>query len=273
MKILRNSLFVAVLIMAIIYLVAWKSPKYYKVTQPYNTADSIIPFHLYTGQHDRPYIIRTNDLVVFGAQHTRNPNDPELFAMEEAWTELKPTVAMVEGRLGFLLPYFMDPVKTLGEGGLVKALAHRDGVKIYDWDLSKETLANALVPYFSREQVALQQILNPYFSNIRFGKPSNPEQYISEYLKRADYVGLKDSIRTVMDIDRIWKKYFPQGPDWRNTSDETTLPGYLADMMSVSNDLRNRQLVAAVKELVAKGERVFVVCGSSHAYCVATAFR
>jgi hypothetical protein len=86
-------------------------------------------------------------------------------------------------------------------------------------------------------------------------------------------VGLEDSIKTVADVDRAWKKYFPAGPDWREVSDEYELPGYLATLMATSNDIRNRQLVAAVKELTKKGERVFVVCGSSHAYCVAPSFK
>ena len=71
----------------------------------------------------------------------------------------------------------------------------------------------------------------------------------------------------------LWKKYFPAGPDWRDTSDEYALPGYLAAIMTTSNDIRNRQLVTIVKELTQKGERVFLICGSSHAYCVSPAFR
>ena len=39
-------------------------------------------------------------------------------------------------------------------------------------------------------------------------------------------------------------------------------------MAAVTNDLRNRQLVAAVVGLRSKGEIVFVLCGSSHAACI-----
>jgi hypothetical protein len=166
----------------------------------------------------------------------------------------------------------MDPVKHLGEGGKVKELAAKDGIPIYNWDLSKEALANELQQTFSREQIALAQILNPYFGNLRFGKPSSPEAFIEPYLKRAAYVGLESRFQNVDDIDKAWKRYFP-GLDWRDVSDETRLPGYLGNLMEAGNNLRNQHLVNAVKELTAKGERVFVICGSSHAVCVEPAFR
>lgn len=272
-KILLRSIFVIVLLLAIVYLMAWKSPKYYIPTTSYHTADSIVPFEKYTGEHERPFIIKQKRVLIFGATHTKDPHDPQIPQMEELWTEFHPTIALVEGRLGFLLPWFMNPVKQLGEGGWVKALAHKDGVKLMNWDLSKEALADSLQQDFTKEQIALQQILNPYFGNLRFGKPDSPESFIKAYLKRASFVGLQDSIRSVEDVDRLWKKYFPSGPDWRNTSDEYALPGYLSQMMATSNDIRNRQLVTIVKELTEKGERVFLICGSSHAYCVAPAFQ
>jgi hypothetical protein len=269
---LLRSIFVIIVLLAIVYLMAWKSPQYYIPTTSYNTADSIVPFEKYTGEHERPFIIKQKRALIFGATHTKDRNDPQIPQMEELWGEFHPTIALVEGRLGFLLPLFMNPVKELGEGGWVKALAHKDGVKIMNWDLSKEALADSLRQYFTKEQIALQQILNPYFGNLRFGKPASPENFIKEYLKRASFVGLQDSIRSVEDVDRLWKKYFPVGPDWRDTSDEYALPGYLASFMATSNDIRNRQLVTIVKELTEKGERVFLICGSSHAYCVAPAF-
>jgi hypothetical protein len=107
---------------------------------------------------------------------------------------------------------------------------------------------------------------------MRFGKPSSPESFVEPYLKRASNAGMEDEIKSVADVDRFWKKYFPSG-DWRNVSDEYGLPGYLGEMMTYTNDLRNQQLIDVIKELTAKGERVFVICGSSHAVCVEPAFR
>ena len=252
-----------------VFMLAWKSPKYY-IVQDHNN-NVYLPFKNYKADHSKPYIIEQKNFVVFGAEHTRNPNDKQIRLIKDKWERLQPTVALIEGRLGFLLPMFMNPVKELGEGGMVKELASRDDIPVYNWDLSKEELAKRMQEKFSREQIAVAQILNPYFGNMRFGKPSDPESFISPYVKRAANVGLESEIKTVDDVDRIWKKYFPS-IDWRNVSDEYTLPGYLGEMMAFSNDLRNQQLIDAIKELTAKGERVFVICGSSHAVCVKPAF-
>lgn len=269
LKLTAWSTGILILALGIIFIISWKSPKYY-VLQQSHPAYSFTPFKNYTGEHPRPMIVEQNNVLVFGAQHTRDPKNPEIAMMEQRWKAFKPTVALVEGRLGFLLPGLMDPVENLGEGGKVKALAQENDIPLYNWDLSKESLAKQQEARFSKEQIALSQILNPYFSQLRFGKPASPEDFISPYLKRAANVGLQDSIKTTQDIDRIWKKYFP-AKDWRTVSDEYGLPGYLGEMMAVGNDLRNQQLVAAIKELTAKGERVFVICGSSHAACIAPA--
>lgn len=257
-----------------VFLVAWKSPPYYIVRGPVEVRyDAIVPFADYGSiiDHDRPMILRHEGLTVFGAEHTRDPDDPQIELIEAEWKALRPTVALVEGRLDFLLPGLMDPVRNLGEGGKVRELAGSDGVDIYNWDLSKEELAVQMMKTFEPDQVALAQILNPYVGNRRFGRPESPEAYVEEYLHRAEFVGREEAFRSVEDVERAWERYFPSGPDWRDVSDEHGLPGFLAEMMPVTNDLRNRQLLAAVTELRSKGERVFVIAGSSHAACLAPA--
>jgi len=260
----------ALLIAGTVLLVAWRSPPYYVVSKPSAASANILPFKEYpkVSDHPRPYVVAAPGYVVFGATHTRDPKSPQLTVLEEHWRALRPTVALVEGRLGFLFPGLMDAVEKLGEGGRVNALAKKDGIPVYNWDLPKETLARELKTLFSAEQIALSQILSPYFSQLRFGRPASPESVIEGYLHRAANVGQQDAFKSAADVDRVWKKHFPEGPDWRDVSDERPLPGFLAEMMNATNDLRNRQLVSAIEELRAKGERVFVITGSSHAVCV-----
>jgi hypothetical protein len=271
-KIALRILAVLVMLAGIVLVVSWKSPKYYTPSGQYDPSHPIIHFKDYQLEHPRPYIVRGDRYVLFGASHTRDPDEPEIAQIVDEWNKLRPTVALVEGRLGFLLPPFMDPVKNLGEGGKVKELASEHDVPLYNWDLPKEVLASRLKGIYTPEQIALAQILNPYFSNLRFGKPESPEDFIGEYLKRASHVGRQDNFRSAADVDRAWKKQFPGGPDWRDVSDAHGLPGYLGEMSAVNNDLRNQHLVTVVKELLAKGERVFAIMGSSHAVCVAPSF-
>ncbi|MGB8192043.1 MAG: hypothetical protein WCF67_08995 [Chitinophagaceae bacterium] len=268
MKVTAWCLGVVLLLMGTVYLVAWKSPAYYPAADC--TVINIIPFSRYgsIADHPRPMILENKNFVVFGASHTRDPKDPQIEEIAAKWNKLKPTIALVEGRLDFLLPVFMNPVKNLGEGGKVKALANKAGVPVYNWDLSKEELAKQLRASFTAEQIALAQILSPYFGQQRFGRPASPEDYIKEYLSRAKYVNLESKFSTPADVDREWKKVFPQGPDWRTVSDEHSMPGYLDSYLAAINDVRNKRLVCAIQQLIAKGERVFVVCGSSHAACI-----
>ncbi|QHL87011.1 hypothetical protein GU926_06000 [Nibribacter ruber] len=255
-------------------LASCHSSDYYPLASTYNPKDAYIPFQEYSkyAQHPRPYVVASDHYVIFGASHTKNPQDPQIAQIEAKWNALQPTVALIEGKPGFTPPSFIDPVKELGENGKVLDLARTHNVPVYSWDLPKEELAKQLVSKFSAEQVALAQILNPYFGNLRFGKPESPEKYIEEFLERAEYVNQQENFKTVADVDRVWKKHFPTDKDWRETSDEYGLPGYLADLMAVSNDLRNQKMIAVMKELLAKNEKVFAISGSSHAVCVEPAF-
>ena len=199
-----------------VFLVSWKSPPYYIVERPVEARyEAIVPFAEYGTiiGHERPLVIRTDSLTVFGAEHTRDPGDPQIARIEEEWNALQPTVALVEGRLGFLLPGLMDPVAKLGEGGKVRELAGSNGVDVFNWDLSKEELARQLLGTYEADQIALAQILNPYFGNRRFGRPDSPESAIEGYLSRAAYVGREDAFRSAADVDRAWRRYLPDGPD------------------------------------------------------------
>lgn len=249
----------------------WRSPAYFELGDPCGEDSAILTMAQYgelMNTHERPYLVERENLAVYGATHTKDPADPQIARIDEAWKALDPTVALVEGRLGFLVPYAMDPIELFGESGHVAQLAKRKGAEIYSWELPRDQLILAMLGDFPAEQVALQQILTPYFSNYRFGPPSDPDAFVAAYLHRAQYPGLDGVISSVQDVDRIWQHDFPDAPDWRETSDEHGLPGYLGTLADRANLIRNQHLLCVIKELRGRGERVFVVCGSSHAVCL-----
>jgi hypothetical protein len=117
---------------------------------------------------------------------------------------------------------------------------------------------------FTAKEVALRVILGPYFSNLRHGRPDRPEAFVEEFrAERVKWVGLEDTFKSVDEIDAEWRMRFPDGPDWRDTSDEYGLPGFFAEMDS--NRARDEHFARVVIDLVRSGERVFAICGSSHA--------
>lgn len=96
------------------------------------------------------------------------------------------------------------------------------------------------------------------------GRPDDPEAYVAETIqKRQDWHGIAGEITNIDGLEQIWGKYFPDGPDWRDVSDEFGLPGYLGEIDG--NLARDEHFVRVVIDLVNQGERVFAVAGLSHA--------
>jgi len=268
--------FIGVLILLAILIVwgyfnIWRSPRYFMETNSCEMFEDVLTMSQYgelADSHERPFIFKTKDVLVFGSEHTKEPEDDQIELMENLYHNFKPTVVLVEGRLGFLIPYFMNPVKRFGEMGKAAQLAKGSNVALYSWESPKQELLERLAEKFSSEQIALKEILTPYFGNLRFGKPESPEKYVEQYLDRATWVGVQNKIKSVQDIDIIWKRDFAEEKDWRETSDQWGLPGYLGDIADYSNYIRNQHLVCVINNLIKQGERLFVVCGSSHAVCI-----
>lgn len=256
----------------VVWFWAWRSPGYYTDYTPVPLAVPVLPGAQYdslVAHHARPYLVQVQAaegaLLLYGAEHTRDPNDPQLADIRARWAVFQPTVALVESRLGFLLPGLMDPVERYGEMGAVYALARRAGVPAYTWEPPRSLEIARMLEAFPAERVALFYVLRPYASNLRFGRPDDPDAILEGYRQeRTRYPGLENTLHSVADIDRIWQRDFAGLPDWRDTSDEEGWPGYLGDLAAHSNTLRDEHFAQVIIDLVRRGQRVFAVCGSSH---------
>jgi hypothetical protein len=199
--------------------------------------------------------------------------DPQIKDIKQKWGVFNPTVALVEGRLGFLPPLVANPVRQFGESGLVYGLARDDKILIYTWEppLSKEIAF--ILENHPKEQVALFYVLRPYFSNLRHGRPTKSEAFVERYLKkRIKWPGIECAIKDVEAVEAIWQRDFPN-LDWRDESDQDGLPGYLSEIAARSNAARDEHLTRSIIHLVQQGHRVFAVMGSSHAVKIEPALR
>ena len=234
-------------------------------------------YGLVIDQHERPYIIRIEAenggaVLIYGAEHTKDPNDPQIADIQSQWTDFHPTAALVESRLGIMFPGLMDPVETFGEPGIVHALAREDGIPTYTWEPPISVQMESLLRQASQEQIALYVVLSPAFGARRFGTAEDSEKIVEEaILKRRDYPGIENAFETLAEVDTAWNEYFPNGPDWRDVSDEFGLPGYMSEIDG--NVARDEHLVRSIIDLVQKGERVFVVAGVSHPVKIEAALR
>ena len=254
------------------FVCAWRRLPEYIPMSEITPAQPILSAKEYRLGHKHPYLVQTRDsagdgaVLIFGAAHVRDPTDSSLETIRREFQAFAPTVVLCEGRMtGLLFPGLMDPVTTFGEPGLVRQLGYSHDCKVYTWEPPEQAIVRGLMDQsFDTQQIALRIVLSPYFSNLRFGKPDNPELYVLESIRnKRSWPQIGDVFSNVADIDQIWRQYFPDGPDWREVSDETELPGFLGEMDS--NLVRDQHLFNIICELVDKGQRVFVIAGSSHA--------
>ncbi|MBX3388983.1 MAG: hypothetical protein KF691_05960 [Phycisphaeraceae bacterium] len=253
--------------------VAWRSPARYQpdaATRLVVPIMSAVEYDRVLPSHARPFVFRARvaggEALVFGAEHTKDPECKQIAEMRRLFKEFSPTVVLVEGRPGSPIAGLGDPVRQFGEAGMALSLARSSGIPTWSWEPTRDDETSAMLNRFPKERVALFYILRPYVSDLRHGKPADPDAALeSNRASRVRWRGLENSFASVREIDRVWARDFRGLPDWRDTSDEFGWPGYLSEIAEASRDVRTEQMARCVLDLCAKGERVLVVCGSSHA--------
>ncbi|MBX9579011.1 MAG: hypothetical protein K2X87_01780 [Gemmataceae bacterium] len=273
----------AILVTAVVswgWVTSWRRLPHFDVASEAPLTVPIMPGKEYAGvidTHPRPYLVRVDtgrgSALIYGAEHTKSPADPALDAIRREWEAFEPTVALCESRLGVLFPQLMDPVREFGEPGLVHALARKRGIPTYTWEPTPAQYMTHLQRQpFTKEQLALRVKFGAYFSNRRHGRPADPESFVADAVGNGSkWPGLEDTLPTVRDLEAAWKSHFPDGPDWREVSDQYGLPGFLAEIDT--NTARDEHFVRIVASLVRGGHRVFAVAGSSHAVKIEAALK
>jgi len=263
------------------WFLSWPSPPFYELPAPVGLPAPVLTNEQYRAVHEhfvRPYVVECSAemgrVVLFGAAHTRDPRDRQLAEIERRFIELAPTVALVEGRPGAPFAALRDPVVQFGEMGAVLRLARKAGARIYSWEPSRAAEVAAQLERFPAERVALFYVLRPYVSERRFGRPDDSAARVEATRReRTRWKGLEGTLPSVAAVDELWRRDFAGLSDWRDTSDERGWPGYLQQIADASNEIRDEHFARVVIDLLARGERVFGVAGSSHAVKLEPALR
>ncbi|NAS31101.1 hypothetical protein GTQ40_08980 [Flavobacteriaceae bacterium R38] len=280
MKIVRKVLigvlgFALLVVLLFFFNVMWKSPPNFKVNEYKPLEIPIMDMTAYRDimqTHRRPYIYAITSksggsVHVLGVEHLNNSNHPQFDSINSIWKKVRPDVALVEGRLGFLFTWFQDPVTKYGEGGLTSYLAKQDRAKLYTWEPTRNDEIALLMKDYSVDKIAMFYSLRPYFSKSRSGKVVDPEGELQKLIEnRTDYNNIRGVFKSWKDLDEMWKKDFPS-IDWRNYKDEKGWwpEGYLEDLWNASNLARDEHLIQTILQLVGEGKKVFVTMGASHA--------
>jgi len=248
---------------------AWRSPE--GLPTPAGYEDAVAP-RMAPPVSDTPtHVVRLEAgsggaVLLFGARHSRDAEDPQIIEIAKRWAEFEPTLALVEGRLGFLLPGVMDPVAQYGESGAVAALARRSGVPHYTWEPETSAEIAGVVEAVGPDIASAYFITRPLLGQRRFG-PHEDADSMAEALiaERGRWPGLDGRIATIEDLDRIWTGAVQADQDWREVDDQWGWPGRIAEAAAAAGHVRDDHLLRLILDAVSRGERVFAVAGTSHA--------
>jgi hypothetical protein len=235
---------------------------------------SILTYKQYASiQHKSPYVLEfktgTGALLLYGAEHTGNPKDPQIADMKQRWATFHPTVAYNEGGNPPTLDDAGDAVQHYAEPGFLRFLAGRDQIPVATFEPPFDDEVAYAVKTYSPQQVkvfyALRQV-----TEARVATGSTPlDERIKDWL--SDYLpdhGLKNSPNTLDELTAVCKSLFPDLADWHKVSedwfDPTQSGHYTNDLANDTGVFRDKLIFHVLVQRVRRGDRVFAVIGSSH---------
>jgi len=267
-------IFCIVILLLFKFNILWKSPSYYKLEKDITLETPIMDMEAYMKElvniHRRPYIYEIKSknkgkAIIVGVNHLNDPSNSQFDSIRHYWNLYNPSVALVEGRMGFFINGIQNPIEEYGESGLSSSLAKTKNIDLYTWEPTRENEIEALIKIYPSKKLAMFYSLRPFFGIPIEERKDSPEKKLQKLIdERTDYEQLKNSITKWEEIDSIWRKDFPDS-DWRNFFSDYGFPGYLHDIWNSSNLFRDEHMVKIILELINKDETVFVTMGSSHA--------
>ncbi|WP_223034110.1 hypothetical protein [Hanstruepera marina] len=268
------TLLIGLIVLLFYFNIIWKSPSYYKTVKSREYEAPIMDMGTYMDSlinvHSRPYAYtitsqKKGKVIVLGVEHINDPKAPQFDLIKNQWEEHKPSVALVEGRLGFFCKWLHNSIEQYGESGLTAELAKSDGIKLYTWEPSRDDEIAMLIKKYPAQKLAMFYSLRPFFGIPLNERANNPEDKLQDLIEeRTKRKHLKNTLKSWEEVDSIWQSDFPE-KDWRTFDSGYGYPSYLHDIWNDSNLARDKHMVNIIVELVEKGETVFVTMGSSHA--------
>lgn len=272
--------FLALLVL-IVFSVAWRSPSSFDALIHSDEAYPLMSWDDYAKiayEVEPPVILDVGSLnsgaaLFLGMTHSSDPEHPQFETIRQEYRKFEPTIALIEGRMGFFIPGLMNPIESFGESGLLAALAKEEKIPVYSWELSKADEIEALRVTHSQEQVALFIILRPYTSQSSERRLEGGDAFAQKYIsERGQRAGLDSVIASIADMDRIWGRDFPEEDDWRELRFSTAMPSYLGELFEQANNVRDYHLLDTVHRLTEEGHRVIVTAGWSHVVRIAPVY-
>lgn len=259
------------LTVAYVAILAWRTPPSYDLDTRY-VDYPLLSWDAYevAAQSMTPPLVRkmsngTGEALIFGATHSSDPTHPQFIELDRQFDAFDPDIVLVEGRMGFFLPPFMDPIRSYGESGALAAKAKRGDLALYTWELCRACEPEQLRKRFSDRQVALYLLLRPYSGSQDITPEAARDRMSRIIADRGHRPGVINVIGNIDDFDAAWVAEFPEGKSWHAMRGIYNSTGFLNDMFEYGNDIRDQHLLNVIRTLTDEGKRVMVTVGWSHA--------
>ena len=215
-------------------------------------------------------------LTYLGAHHADDPADVQFTEIKKAFDAAKPTIAFFEGPNRGDEATDTATIKKFGETGYVRFLAKQAGAKVMSLEPSPLNLYQYLVSQFTQEKVDAYFLLNEAM-RLRTRKQYNQEEVTKDVEimigKMAVLTAGKNTIKTIADLDAVYKKYWGDNQEWWQAPVEWFDPDktsaetggiFTNDINKRSSEYRDLYMYKLLADHVNKGEQAFAVVGRNH---------
>lgn len=215
-------------------------------------------------------------LFYSGVDHSDDPTHAQFKEIDEAWADVRPTLAFYEGPDRGTADSREETIGKYGESGYVRFLAKLDGITVRRLNPPPEEYLKYLLDHFPPDQVSLFLLLGEA-ARLRERKDaslSDVETGIRALMEKASTIpGGERLIRDIPSLETTYKKYWSEPADWRQAPQRWFTPGddpkktggiFTNTINRVSSEFRDRYMVQVLSEAALKGERVFAVVGANH---------
>jgi hypothetical protein len=206
-------------------------------------------------------------LLYFGAQHTSDPRDPQLVALEKLWDEFSPDLAFNEGGDPPVSHSRDDAITHYGEAGLVRWLAGRHMVPVSSIDLSRDRQVKALQASWPSEQVKLFFLMRALLPCERRQGCDLPAEVNRILPIINSTTGITSAPNSSEDFEQALADISPPASSSNDHAQwfDPTQDGHPFNAMAREvEDARDRHMIDVLSMALRQGHHVFAVVGGSH---------
>lgn len=227
-------------------------------------------------------------LVYLGAEHSRDPQNPQFDTLRAAFAEARLTVAFFEGPDRGTGDGSAETIRTRGESGYLRWLAASSGVRTESLEPNAVDQFISLSATLPADQVELFFVLRETARlRDREGLTGSAlDESVARLLSRlADLTapsGVELPFTDLEGLGASYGRYFPSGPDWREApetwfdpagDDAETGGVFMARINAASSEFRNVAMYRRLARSVRGGDQVIAVVGRDHVPMQADALR